>query len=104
MTCGPFADQLTAVTRLLQNALMTSTQRKVLWGSTIAVGVLLISAGAYLGLGRANTLSGIVSAITGVIGVAIGIHQIFSASGATGSPTQSQRSGANSVNIQGVAM
>ncbi|MEV7994878.1 hypothetical protein AB0O67_24095 [Streptomyces sp. NPDC086077] len=80
---------------------MTSMQRRALWGSTIAVGVLLIAAGAYLGLEKTNALSGIISAIAGVLGVAIGIHQILSNPSGTANAAQSQQSGANSVNIQG---
>lgn len=79
---------------------MSSTQRKVLWGITVALGVGFILLGAYLGLEKANQISGVASAVFGMFGVSLGIHQIFSAHANANAATQSQQAGANSVNMQ----
>ncbi|MCD2465078.1 hypothetical protein MBT42_16080 [Streptomyces sp. MBT42] len=82
---------------------MTQTQRSVLWGSTIAAGLLLIGLAAYLGLERADKVSSIISAAFGIAGFSLGIYQIFrnqASPGTPQTPNQTQRSGDNSTNIQ----
>ncbi|WP_159033044.1 hypothetical protein [Streptomyces fodineus] len=82
---------------------MTNRQRLILWGSTAVAGLALIGLSAYLGLQKANEIAGIVSAVTGIIALALGIYQIVQGQRSTGgrpSPRQVQRGGNNSTNIQ----
>lgn len=87
--------------RLRDNGSMTSTQRLILWGSTVALGVALVVVGVFLGLEEASMLGGILGAIAGMTGVIIGTYQLRNVRATpNATPRQSQRSGNNSVNIQ----
>lgn len=80
---------------------MTSTQRFILWGSTVALGITLVVVSVVLGFEKASMLGGILGALVGLASVAVGIHQLrTSRATANPSPHQVQRSGNNSVNIQ----
>jgi hypothetical protein len=80
---------------------MTSSQRHALWAATAALGMALVIISIYLGLEKASMLGGITGSLLGLLGAAIGIHQLRSARGTPSEhPRQIQRSGNNSINLQ----
>lgn len=83
------------------NTLVTSSQRRALWTTTTGLGLALVAISIYLGLERASMLGGVIGSLVGIMGAAIGIHQLRSAGGSSGGhATQTQRSGNNSINMQ----
>ncbi|MFJ9261085.1 hypothetical protein ACIRP4_12570 [Streptomyces bacillaris] len=79
---------------------MTHTQSRILWGTTAMIGLFLIGASIYLGLEKADMLSSILSGLFGLVSSATGIYQMINPNSTVRPPSQSQRSGNNSINIQ----
>ncbi len=78
-----------------------ATQRKILWGGTLCIGVLLIGVAIYIGLDQADKLASVVSAIGGLIAIALAIYQLWIGPSGGSTPTgQTQQGGDNSINLQ----
>lgn len=81
---------------------MTRTQRRALGGVAAVVGIVLVVASAYLGLEKADKLASIISAITGAGSLILAFLQFNGREQVSSQqrPSQVQRSGNNSANIQ----
>ncbi|MGW7194996.1 hypothetical protein [Streptomyces chryseus] len=82
---------------------MTRTQRIVLTSATAVAGLALLAISVYLGLDRTEKLASILSAVVGIASLSVSIYQLTrsgSSSPTAPPPSQSQRSGDNSTNIQ----